>query len=79
MREKLIRNLRPGDEIQVTIDLTPRPKMVERVKVTRVEEVERGGITHQRRWRAHFEPKLLFNSWHSVTGYSDTKIPVYPK
>lgn len=76
MRTKLIRNLRPGDEIKVIVD-TDDDFQVHRVRVTGVQEIGRGAITRERRWSAEFEPALYFGSWHSIVGYADSKTEVY--
>jgi hypothetical protein len=73
-REKLIRNLKHGDEIQVT-DATKDPPVRHRVRVTHVQQGRRG-VTGRRTWHAHFAPALIFGSWDYIWGYADDRIEV---
>jgi len=74
-RQKLIRNLRPGDEILV-YDATKYPSVRHRVRITHVQETSRNWFDGRRQWRAYFEPHLFFDSWCFVTGQSRDKIEV---
>lgn len=73
-RSKLVRNLRPGDVIEVT-DATHYPSRTHRVTVTRVCET-RPGLSGRRMWEASFTPTVSF-TWRTITAYSDTRIEVY--
>jgi hypothetical protein len=75
-KDKLIRNLRPGEEIELR-DATVYPTKVHRVRVTRVRETERGFMSGQRQWRAYFTPQQKYGTWCFITGYSNDKITVY--
>jgi hypothetical protein len=75
-KTKLIRNLKPGDVIQVT-DATRYPSKVYRVTVTRVQESTRYSFSGKRTWDAFFTPHLMHGSWCSVWGYSDDRMDVY--
>ena len=71
MHTKLIRNLKPGDVIQ----LTDTEK--HRVTVTHVQESRPGFATGRRMWEAYFTPHLYYGGWVSIHGYSDDRIEVY--
>ena len=75
MRDKLIRNLRTGDIVQVT-DATHCPSRIHRVTVTSVQEIRRNGFDGSRQWEATFTPALCFGTWHSVTGGVRDRVPV---
>jgi hypothetical protein len=81
-KTKLIRNLKPGDIIQIS-DATRIPPVVARVRIRSVAEIDAGFITGRRRWIAHFDwikpPDVYtaFNSFMSITGYSTDRIEVY--
>lgn len=81
-KTKLIRNLKPGDIIQVT-DAVRYPVITSRVRTTHVHESSPGFMTGRRRWTAHFEwihtPEVYtaYHSFMSITGYSDERIEVY--
>ncbi len=75
-RTKLVRNLRPGDVIEVT-DAVGYPARTYRVTVTHVQETRPGIASGRRMWQAAFTPALRFGSWSTITGYSDDRVEVY--
>lgn len=76
MREKLIRNLAPGDEVRL-YDATKVPTQIHRVSITHIQEGPLEFISRRRTWRAYFEPHLCFGSWTFITGRSNDKIEVF--
>jgi hypothetical protein len=75
-RDKLIRNLRAGDEIELT-DATRHPPVRHRVRVSHVQETRRCWFTGRRQWQAFFTPHLFFGSWTHIHGEANDKITVY--
>ena len=81
-KTKLIRNLLPGDIIQVS-DAMGGPRWTRKVEITRVNEIEKGFMTGRRRYAAHFKwinPPPRYTAWYSsqfITGYVDERIETY--
>lgn len=78
-KSKLIRNLKQGDEFQLT-DATVYPNRIIHARASRdAYEVEWGFMTRRRRWRVPFDTVSTSDNkrnytWHAIVAYSDERI-----